>query len=287
MKIFGMLLLLVLIMGNLSLTAQIERSKWEIGGGLRLNYLGLSGGMSGYRASDGYEFDLDYHEIGMDNYSPSLAIAIGGRYKKWNLAFAGSRGSYKGGFTTPAEIVRDDVKIDSGAIVDGQIDMGIYALTTTFGIIQRKHDLGVGIGFLILNMGSSYKTTSTIGELIDLGGNQFFPMPFIAIAGRLNFGKFRFAGSGGGAYFKGKKDDLNYEVIYYTFDIRAIYDFYKGDNWSSQISLGYRSLFMDMDMSNDLGWAREKDIYSGPYISIRAKFSSDEKWTYVKKKDRK
>lgn len=64
MKKFGLLLLLVLIMGNLSLTAQIERSKWEIGGGLRLNYLGLSGGMSGYRASDGYEFDLDYHENG-------------------------------------------------------------------------------------------------------------------------------------------------------------------------------------------------------------------------------
>jgi hypothetical protein len=42
-----------------------------------------------------------------------------------------------------------------------------------------------------------------------------------------------------------------------------------------------------MDMSNDLGWAREKDNYSGPYISIRAKFSSSEKWTYVKRKDRK
>ena len=30
-----------------TLTAQIELPKWEIGGGLRLNYMGLNGGFSG------------------------------------------------------------------------------------------------------------------------------------------------------------------------------------------------------------------------------------------------
>jgi hypothetical protein len=44
---------------------------------------------------------------------------------------------------------------------------------------------------------------------------------------------------------------------------------------------------MDMYVENDLGWAKEKDNYSGPYISVRAKFSSLEKWTFVKRKDRK
>jgi len=288
MKKSVLLLVVLFIFTFFQSNAQVERSKWELGGGLRLNYLGLSGGISGFRASDGYEFELNYKDIGMDNYAPSLAIAIGGRYKKWNLAFAGSRGSYKGSFTTPTEIVRDEVKIDSGAMVDGQIDMGIYALTTTFGIIQKKHDFGVGIGFLILNMGSSYKTYDTNGELIDLGGNHFFPMPFLAIAGRLNFGNLRFAGSGGGAYFNGKQDDIDYRVFYYTVDIRAIYDFYKGEKWSSSVSLGYRTLFMDMEMTNDLGdWATEKDNYSGPYVSVRVKFSSPEKWTFIRKKDRK
>ncbi len=48
-----------------------------------------------------------------------------------------------------------------------------------------------------------------------------------------------------------------------------------------------RRLFMDMYIKNDMGWAKENDIYSGPYISLRAKFSSTEKWTYVKKKTEK
>lgn len=62
---------------------------------------------------------------------------------------------------------------------------------------------------------------------------------------------------------------------------------YKGENWSYSASLGFRQLFMDMHMENDMGWAKEKDIYSGPYISTRAKFSSLEKLTHVKRKDRK
>ena len=50
-----------------------------------------------------------------------------------NLAFAGSRGSYKGGFTTPVEIVRDDVKIDSGS-----------------DDIQNRQDISIGKGFQIV-----------------------------------------------------------------------------------------------------------------------------------------
>ncbi len=230
---------------------------------------------------------MNYKDIGMDNYSPSFAIALGGRYKKWNLSFAGSRGSYKGEFDTKFDIIRDDVQIDSGAHVNGAIDMGIYALTTTFALIQKKHELGVGIGFLILNMGSSFSTKDNSGKDITLGEPMLFPMPFLAISGRLNFGDFRLSGTGGGAIFKGEKDGLQYDVLYYTIDVKGVYDFYKGKNWSYSASIGFRQLFMDMHMENDLGWAKEKDIYSGPYISIRAKFSSLEKWTHIKRKDRK
>lgn len=63
----------MLCIGN-HLTAQIELPKWEFGRGLRLNYLGLSGGYSGERYSDGYTFNVNYNEIGMDNYAPSMAI---------------------------------------------------------------------------------------------------------------------------------------------------------------------------------------------------------------------
>jgi len=267
--------------------AQVERPKWELGGGLRLSYQGLSGGFSGERFSDGYNFKLNYKDIGMDNYAPSLAMTIGGRYKKWNLFFAGSKGSYDGNFVTDVDITHDGVEIPEGSEVDGNITMGIYALSTTFALIQKKHDLGVGLGFLILNMGSSYKTQDVNQEEIDLGGNNFFPMPFLALSGRLNFGKFRAAGSGGGAHFSGVMDGFDYEVFYYTFDVKGVYDFYQKDNWSSSVSLGYRKLFMVMDVSDERGWAKEEDNYSGPYASIRVKFSSTELWTHISRKERK
>ncbi|MCK4825334.1 hypothetical protein KA005_56830, partial [bacterium] len=75
-----LLLLVLIVFSNLTLNAQIERPKWEIGGGLRLNYLGLDGGYSGERYEDNYEFELNYKDIGMDTYSPSFAIAMGGRF---------------------------------------------------------------------------------------------------------------------------------------------------------------------------------------------------------------
>lgn len=286
-----LLTLLFSFFAILTTSAQEERSKWELGGGFRFNYMGLDGGYSGEvfpnaNYPDGYKFGLDYKEIGMDNYAPSMAIALGGRYKKWNLAFAGSRGTYKGEFVTNLDIARDDIVIDSGSTVNGQIDMGIYALTTTFALIQKKHDLGIGLGFLILNMGSDFSTIDTEGNPISIGGDHWFPMPFIAVAGRLRFGDFRLSGSGGGAIFKGTKDGLEYDVKYYTIDVKGVYDFYKGDNWSYSASLGFRKLFMDMYMEDDHGWAQEEDNYTGPYISLRAKFSSTEIWKYVRKKDR-
>jgi hypothetical protein len=39
-------------------------------------------------------------------------------------------------------------------------------------------------------------------------------------------------------------------------------------------------------MTNDMGWYKENDIYRGPYATIRVKFSSEEIWKYVKRKDR-
>jgi hypothetical protein len=281
------LLATILLSLSLGLNAQVEYPKWEFGGGLRLNYLGLSGGYEGLRYSDDYRFEMDYKEIGMDNYSPSLSVALGGRYKRFNLAFAGSKGSYDGSFTTNVDFIRDDVEIPAGSEVKGKIDMGIYALTTTYALIQKKHELGVGIGFLILNMGSTFSTTDINDNPISLGEPATFPMPFLAAAGRLNFGNFKISGSGGGALFKGEKDGLDYDVKYYVIELKGVYDFYKGDNWSYNVALGWRTLFMDMYMENDLGWAKETDNYSGSFISLRAKFSSTEKWTHIPRKQRK
>ena len=131
-------LIIVLLVISTTLHAQIERPKWELGGGVRLNYMGLNGGFSGYRNSDGKTFDLNYEDIGMNTYSPSFAIALGGRYKKWNLEFAGSRGSYNGSFITPADMVRDDMQIDSGSVVSGTVDMRYVRLIHKFCFDTKK-----------------------------------------------------------------------------------------------------------------------------------------------------
>jgi len=279
-------IIIVLLAISTTLQAQIERPKWELGGGIRLNYMGLNGGFSGYRNSDGQTFDLNYEDIGMNTYSPSFAVAFGGRYKKWNLEFAGSRGSYEGSFITPADMVRDDMSIDSGSVVSGTVDMSMYALFTNFALIQKQHDLGVGIGFMLLNMGSNYTTFDVNDNEVKLGGSEWFPMPFLAMSGRLNFGKFRVNLSGGGAFFKGKMDEVNYDVIYYTVDVSAAYDFLQTGRFAFSADIGYRNLFMDLKMDNDMGWYKEKDIYRGPYATIRVKFFSEEMWKYTKRKDR-
>jgi len=272
-------LFIVTIMAmSLTLQAQLERPKWEFGGGLRLNYMNLDGGFSGYRGSDGYTFDVDYEQIGMSTYSSSLAIALGGRYKKWNLEFGGSRGSYAGGFTAKNDIVRDDMQIDSGALVDGSVDMAMYFLGTAFSIIQKKHDLGAGIGFLALNMGSDYHTTTTAGDVIRLGDSYWFPMPFLQIMGRLNFNRVKVNGTVGGAVFQGNKNGDDYDVGYYYIDANVAYEFLKTKKVTYTADLGYRNLFMNMEIENTSGWYHEKDIYQGPYVSVKAKIFSHEMW---------
>ena len=42
-----------------TVNAQEDEIEWEAGGGLRFNYLGLSGGVSGYNAENGRTYDLD------------------------------------------------------------------------------------------------------------------------------------------------------------------------------------------------------------------------------------
>jgi len=278
--------IIALLVISTTLPAQIERPKWDFGGGVRLNYMGLNGGFSGYRNSDGQTFDLNYEDIGMNTSSPSFAVALGGRYKKWNLEFAGSRGSYNGSFITPADMVRDEMEIDSGSAVNGTIDMGMYVLFTNFALIQKKHDLGVGIGFMFLNMATNYTTYDVNNEEMKLGGDLWFPMPVLAINGRLKFGKFRINGSAGGAIFKGEMDDIDYDVKYYTIDVSVAYDFLETARLTYSADIGYRNLYMDLKMDNDTGWYKELDKYRGPYATLRIKFSSKEMWKYVKRKDR-
>ena len=281
------LVIILLVVISTSLKAQIELPKWEIGGGLRLNYMNLNGGFSGFRNADGSTFDINYEDIGMNTYSPSLAVALGGRYKKWNLEFAGSRGSYNGSFITPADMVRDDMKIDSGSVVSGTVDMRMYALFTNFALIQKQHDLGVGIGFMLLNMGMNYTTDDNNGEEAKLEGNEWFPMPFLALSGRLNFNKFRINISGGGALFKGEMDGVDYDVYYYTIDASVAYDFLETGRVVYSADIGYQNVFMDLRMDTDMGWYKEKDISRGPYATIRVTFSSEEMWKYVTRKERK
>ena len=272
-------LIIVLLLISTTLTAQVERPKWEVGGGVRINYMGLGGGLSGTRSSDGYSFDVKYKDIGMDNYATSYSIALGGRYKKFLLEFGASRGSYTGGFTLATDVVRDDQQLDSGSVVSGSLDLTMYALSTTFGLIQKKHDLYLGLGVILLNMNSDYTTKDVNGVEVKLGGDVWFPMPFLAVAGRWNFSdKFRLGGSVGGAFFKGEQDGIDYDVLYYTYDIAAAYEFLQTDRMTYTVDVGYRNLFMDMDAENDKGLYHEKDIYSGPYATIRVLFSSEELW---------
>lgn len=281
MKLTGMKngLIVVLLLISTTLAAQVERPKWEVGGGARINYMGLGGGFSGTRTSDGYSFDIKYKDIGMDNYATSYSVAIGGRYKKFLLDFGASRGSYTGGFTLSTDVVRDNTQLDSGAVVSGTLDLNLYALSTIFGLIQAKHDLGLGIGVLLLNMASNYTTKDVNGQEVNLGGDEWFPMPFLAMMGRLNFSdRFRIVGSVGGAYYKGEQDGANFKVLYYTYDITAAYEFLQAGSMTYTVDVGYRNLFMDMDITKDIGSYHEKDIYSGPYATIRILYSSAELW---------
>lgn len=72
--------------------AQDQEELWDIGAGLRLNYLRLTGGITGYSAKDDSTFNIDYKDIGMSNYAPSVALALAGKYKKGNYTAVASLG---------------------------------------------------------------------------------------------------------------------------------------------------------------------------------------------------
>lgn len=85
----------------------------------------------------------------MSNYAPSVGLALAGKYKKWNLFFGASRGSYTGSFITKQDIIIKDDKIPAGSHVDEKIDMGIYSLSTTFAFlpyaifsVKRQEEMG-------------------------------------------------------------------------------------------------------------------------------------------------
>jgi hypothetical protein len=280
-------LLILFLALSTALSAQVERPKWEFGGGVRFNYMGLNGGFSGGRNSDGYSFDIKYKDIGMDNFTPSFAIALGGRFKKWNLEFGGSRGRYEGSFKTTIKMVHDDKVIDSGSVVSGSLDMTMLVLTTNFALIQKKNDLGVGIGILALYMGSDYSTTDSLGREVKLANSQWFPMPFLVIGGRLKFGDFRINGSGGGAFFVGNMSGYHYTVSYLTVDVNGTYEFWHTKRIALSGDIGYRFLYMYLKMDNDQGWYHEKDFYNGPYATLRIKLFSKDLWRPGKHKENK
>lgn len=242
---------------------------WNFGAGLRFNYLRLTGGFSGYSATDDATYHIDYSAIGMDNYAPSVALAVAGKYKKWNLFFGASRGSYTGSFITQQNITIKDETIPAGSNVDGKIDMGIYSLSTTYAFVKEpQHDVGIGFGFLILDMGTEFKTST-----VTLGDSQIYPMPFLALSGRKKWGKYRLSAVGGGAYFAGDLDGLDYTVYYYTVDIKAGYEFLKNNHYTGVFSLGYRHLYMDSKATQtDGSWFEENDRYAGPFMSVLIKF---------------
>jgi len=289
MKKMVLIAALIIFLAGGPLTAQeqptkFERDVWDIGLGVRLNYLGLYGGFSGYRASDGYQFDIKYKDIGMNVYVPSLAVAMDAKYKRWSFAFAGSRGVYKGDFINHMEICRDTVSIDSGSNISGKLGIGIYALSATYMMVMRKHEFGVGLGFLFMDLDVDYSAiNASTGQPVSLGGHHFYPMPFLAIGAKFNFNRFRIIGTGGGAYFNEIKDGTGTTVWYYTLDVRGAYDVIRSPHWVGSLGLGYRSMFMDlkMDFADARGWYHEEDHYIGPYLSLVVKFVGSQRWDPV------
>ena len=114
--------------GTVDAQANDWENTWNLDAGLRLNYLRLTGDFSGFSAKDNATYHLDYSAIGMDNYAPSVALALAGKYKKWNLFFGASRGSYTGSFITKQNITIKDETIPAGSHVDGKIVFTEYNL---------------------------------------------------------------------------------------------------------------------------------------------------------------
>ena len=243
---------------------------WNFAAGIRGNYLRLGGGISSYDAEHDSHYDIDYGDIGMDNYAPSASLALSGEWGKWNLFFAATRGVYDGSFVTQQDFwLREGGIIKKGTSVDGQIEMGIYSLSGTYDLAASPtYNVSLGFGALILDYGMEF--TSSDGTI---GSNAILPMPYLALSGRKDIGKYRFIGVGGGAYYSGDYDDHDYTVYFVTMDARAGYEFYQNGNYSSTFYLGYRYLFMDSTASKDGSWYKEEDTYAGPFVSLTVKYT--------------
>jgi len=67
MKIWIVIFLSISFAITVNAFAEEKEELWDIGAGLRFNYLRLTGGISGYDAETGNRFDIDYSAIGTDN----------------------------------------------------------------------------------------------------------------------------------------------------------------------------------------------------------------------------
>ncbi|MBL0709452.1 MAG: hypothetical protein JJV99_00325 [Colwellia sp.] len=252
------------------LTPQEQEEQWNFAAGLRANYLKLGGGFTAYDAEHDAHYKLDYNEIGMDNYASSTSVAFSGEWENWNLFFSASKGVYEGGFIAPQDIFLKDDIIKEGEHVDGKVEMGTYSLSGTYDLSKDStSNLALGFGALFLDYSTDFQ-----GETSGFGSDMLIPMPYLALSGRKDIGKYRFIGVGGAAYYDGKYDDMDYTVYFVTLDVRAGYEFYNDGNYKSTIYAGYRYLYMDSKTSQDNGnWYKETDNYSGPFINIAFKYT--------------
>lgn len=257
-------------------STKVKKSKkegeilWEAYGGLRFGYNKLTGGYEGDAHAGGEYYGADYDEIGMSSFAPSFNLSFGGRYKYWNMFISGARSEYNNKFILEEDRAIDDIVIPAGSEVEGTIGNNVLTVATTFNIIRRKHDLGIGLGMMFYDYLQRY---SVIGSDLVSEMNPLLPMPFLAISGRLNFDKFKIVGSGGGAFFNGSFDDNKFKVIYYTYEIKGSYQLLQKNKWSSEIALGYRNLFMDIENNNGEYWFLAKNTYLGPFVGLVVKFT--------------
>ena len=80
--------------------------------------------------------------------------------------------------------------------------------------------------------------------------------------------------------FKGNMEGADYDVEYFILDLSGAYEFLKKNNWTYIVSAGYRNMFLYLDIEKDVGWYNEEDIYQGPYMGLRVKFSSQDLWKF-------
>ena len=252
------------------LNTQEQEEAWNFAAGVRAQYLRLGGGFTSYDAEHDIHYKLDYKEIGMDNYAPSASLAFSGEWGEWNLFFSASKGVYDGSFIANQDIwLKDDV-ILKGEHVTGKIEMGIYSLSATYDLVEDPtSNVALGFGALVLDYSTEFASTSAT-----VGSDMIIPMPYLALSGRKDIGKYRFIGVGGAAYYDGEYDSMDYTVYFVTLDARAGYEFYNDGKYKSTFYVGYRYLYMDSKTSQDDGsWYKETDTYDGPFINLAIKYT--------------